>query len=120
MNRIRNRLRTLLRIRQQRQLLPAGPKPSTGARIFFEDLRMTVHAGMSDALWLWLLNRGWREITYRPDRRRYNDISSQWVTRLYEAAAPDRGRVLLAAKEAARAQAAPASEPDVQESQEFA
>lgn len=120
MNRIRNRVRTLLRIRKQRQLPPAGPKPSVGSRIVANDFRMTVQAGMSDALWLWLLNRGWREVTYRPERRRYNDIGGAWVTRLYEARDEERGRVLLAAK-----QAACASEPDrllplPEESQEFA
>ncbi len=99
---------------------PRGPKPSVGSRIVANEYRMTVQAGMSDELWLWLLNRDWREVTYRPDRRRYNDIAGTWVTRLYEAPATERGRVLLAAKEAARAPAPDGVGPAVEESGEFA
>lgn len=120
MSQIRNQIRTLLRIRRQRRLLPAGPKPSVGARIVRDDVRMSVQAGMSDTLWEWLLKRGWREVVYRPERRRYNEVPSAWVTRLYEAAPADRSRVLVAAVQAARSSESTWFDPAAEESQDFA
>ncbi len=58
---------------------------------------MTIQAGMSDELWVWLLEQGWREPTYRPDRRRYREVPSTWVTRLIDSAPEARARVLDAA-----------------------
>lgn len=72
-------------------------KPAIGSRIFRDDLRMTVQAGMSDGLWRWLVSQGWREITFRPDRRRYRDIPSGYVTQLIDCASEQRARVLEAA-----------------------
>ena len=50
---------------------------------------MTVQAGLSDALWRWLTKRGWREVLFRPDRRRYRDIPHAYVTRLIDASQED-------------------------------
>jgi hypothetical protein len=94
---VRDRVRTLLNIRVERGLRSAGVKPGIGARICCEDLRMTVQAGMSDALWYWLAKQGWREITFRPDRRRYRDIPTAYVTRLIDSHSEERERVLAAA-----------------------
>ena len=74
-----------------------GPKPHLGARICRGDLRMTVQAGMTDALWRWLVKTGWREITYRPDRRRYRDLPAAYVTRLIDSTTDECERVLAAA-----------------------
>jgi hypothetical protein len=93
---VRDRVRTLLNIRVERGLRSAGLKPGIGARICCEDIRMTVQAGMSDALWHWLAKQGWREITFRPDRRRYRDIPTAYVTRLIDSYAEERERVLAA------------------------
>jgi hypothetical protein len=94
---VRDRVRTLLNIRIERGLRSAGMKPGIGARICCEDLRMTVQAGMSDALWNWLAKQGWREITFRPDRRRYRDVPTAYVTRLIDSYTEERERVLAAA-----------------------
>jgi hypothetical protein len=94
---VRDRVRTLLKIRVERGLRSAGLKPGIGARICCEDLRMTVQAGMSDALWNWLAKQGWREITFRPDRRRYRDVPTAYVTRLIDSYTEERERVLAAA-----------------------
>lgn len=75
----------------------SGSRPTLGARICRDDLRMTVQAGMSDGLWRWLLAQGWREITFRPDRRRYREIPAAYVTRLIDATADERERILKAA-----------------------
>ncbi len=94
---VRDRVRTLLNIRVERGLRSAGLKPGIGARICCDDVRMTVQAGMSDSLWRWLTKLGWREITFRPDRRRYRDIPTAYVTRLIDSTPEERERVLAAA-----------------------
>lgn len=58
---------------------------------------MIVQAGMSDALWRWLVKQGWREVMFRPDRRRYREIPHAFVTRLIDASVDERERVLAAA-----------------------
>lgn len=98
---VRDCVRNLLRIRVQRDVPSVGAKPAIGARIFRGDVRMTVQAGMSDGLWRWLLQEGWREITFRPDRRRYRDVPSALVTQLIDCAADQRDRVLEMALESA-------------------
>jgi hypothetical protein len=52
-------------------LLRRSAKPRIGARIVQveSDVRLTVQAGLSDELWIWLLDRGWRVVTHRSDRR---------------------------------------------------
>lgn len=96
---LRNRVRDFIRTRKERVLPRRSPKPSIGAHVVSGDLRMTVQAGMSDELWHWLLEQGWREPAYRPDRRRYREVPSTWVTRLIDAPAESRARILEAAVE---------------------
>jgi len=98
-------VRTLLGIRKRRSLPPTGPKPRPGARVVSGDVRLAVSAGMSDALWRWLASLGWREIRFRPDRRRYLDISVAWTQRLCDAAPDQWAQVLLDATVATRARA---------------
>jgi len=81
--------RTLFNIRRRRKRGLPGPKPRLGAKICLHDVRMTVQAGMSDELWKWLQELGFREITFSPDRRRYRDIAPSMVTRLYDAPRAD-------------------------------
>lgn len=94
---VRDRLRTMLNIRRQRSLPRRGPKPGVGAKIFKDDVRMTVQAGLSHELWRWLQERGWREIMFRPDRRQYRDVPTARVTRLIDCAPEERASVLDAA-----------------------
>ncbi|MCS6943917.1 MAG: hypothetical protein RMK97_00610 [Sutterellaceae bacterium] len=102
-SKLRDWLRTMLNIRQRRELPRRGPKPSIGARICCDDLRMTVQAGMSNELWIWLQARGWREITYKPDRRRYREISTEWARQLIDCPPEQREAVLAQAIEHATA-----------------
>ena len=92
---VRDQVRTLLKIRCEREIPPAGGKPPFGAKLFCGDIRMTVRSGMSDQLWHWLLAQGWREVAVRPDRRSYKDIPTAYVTRLIDAVAnEERARVM--------------------------
>jgi hypothetical protein len=104
-NRFLKSIRSLLGIRKRRGLPPTGPKPHPGARVCSGDVRFKMPAGMSDALWQWLSALGWREITLRPDRRRYMDISEAWAQRLCEAQPQQWPQVVLDATVAARARA---------------
>ena len=94
---LKNWWRGLLRLRKDRALPRRTAKPGIGATIVCSDLRITVQAGLSDELWIWLLEEGWRELTYRPDRRHYREIPSSWVTRLIDALPETRPLVLDAA-----------------------
>jgi len=94
---VRDQFRTLMRIRRDRALPSVGHKPGVGARIACGDLRMSVQAGMSDSLWRWLTKLGWREVMFRPDRRRYRDIPHGFVTQLIDAAPEERERILAVA-----------------------
>ncbi len=93
----RSRVRGFLSLQKERAPPRRGPKPGIGACIVRDDVRMTIQAGMSDELWRWLLNEGWRELTYRPDRRHYREVPLTWMTRLIDAAPEMRAQVLSAA-----------------------
>jgi len=77
--------RTLFNIRKERKRPPPGPKPRLGAKIYLHDVRMGVQTGLSDELWAWLQELGFREVTFSPDRRRYRDLPPSIVARLYDA-----------------------------------
>ncbi len=96
---VRDGLRTLLRIRKPRTLPRRTSKPRLGARIFLNDVRMTLQAGVTPDLWQWLLEQGWREVLYRPDRRVYRDVPSSMVTQLIDCAPEERPTVLARAME---------------------
>ena len=99
---LRGQIRDLLHLCKQRRRPPRGPKPQIGDFVVLEDLRMTVQAGLSDALWQWLLAHGWREQRYRPERRHYRDLSVHSVTELFDAPEEEREQLLSDAVEGAR------------------
>ena len=91
-----DRLRTLTGRRCKRVLPPRSLKPAIGARIVLVDVgkRLTVPAGLSDALWVWLLDSGWRVERYRPDRRHYREVSRFQVEHLLTCEPELRARLL--------------------------
>lgn len=96
---IRDRVRSLAGEQCPRRLPRRSAKPRIGARIVQVEsgVRLTVQAGLSDELWIWLLDRGWRVVTHRPDRRRYKDISWSRVTRLFDCDPTSREKLLTEA-----------------------
>jgi hypothetical protein len=96
-----NWVRGFLQVKKDRTVPRRGSKPAIGACIVRGDLRMTIQAGMGDDLWQWLLDQGWRELIYRPDRRHYREVPSVWVTRLIDALPEARATLLQAAEEKA-------------------
>jgi hypothetical protein len=104
---VRDRLRTLLNIRKPRGTQRRGPRPSIGSRIYWDDVRMTVQAGMTVELWGWLQTQGWREVLFKGDRRKYRDVSTDWAMQLIDCPAERREEVLAQAIENAVARTRP-------------
>jgi hypothetical protein len=88
-------MRSMLGVRKQRAVPRPGPKPRLGARIVRDDVRITVQAGLTDATWQWLVLHGWREDTFRNNRRRYREVPPSLVAQLFDAADPDQCEQLV-------------------------
>jgi hypothetical protein len=87
----------LLAHRSELQRRHEAERPAIGATLCCAGLRMTVQAGLSDELWLWLARLGWRELQPRENRLHFKPLPTSLVTRLFDGPAADRDRVLLAA-----------------------
>lgn len=88
-------VRRMLGVRRPRGVPPPGPKPRLGAKIYKDDVRITVQAGLTDATWAWLVEQGWREESYRNSRRAYREVPPSRVAELIDAADPDERAQLL-------------------------
>lgn len=104
---LRDKLRTLLGNTRTRQLPRRSAKPRIGSHIVHvgAGVRMLVQAGMSDELWVWLMDHGWRVVMHRPDRRLYRDLPSSYVTRLIDSEVGERNALLAEAIENAETRA---------------
>ncbi len=99
MGSLRTRLRSLLGERIPRALPRRSRKPRIGTYVVHveEGLRLVMQAGLSDELWQWLMDNGWRVPVHHPDRRAYRDIPVSFVTRLIDTDAPHRDQVMFEA-----------------------
>ncbi|MBV8634559.1 MAG: hypothetical protein JO002_08730 [Burkholderiaceae bacterium] len=82
---LKNAFRNLLKIRQERALPPAGPKPPVGSNIVLDRMRIRLKYPISDEQWNWLTAHGWRTVDMRSERRRYAVVPDKGVTRLLQA-----------------------------------
>jgi len=105
---LRTRLRSLLGGRVPRSLPRRSHKPRIGTYVVHveEGLRLVVQAGLSDELWQWLMDHGWRVPSHHPDRRVYLDIPVSCVTRLIDADAAYREQVMFEATMSAQSKRA--------------
>ncbi len=94
---LRDRLRSLLGDQRPRKLPRRGPKPRIGSYVVHvgEGVRMRMQAGMSDELWKWLMDHGWRVVPHHPDRRHYREVPASVLTRLIDSG-PDMRFKLMA------------------------
>lgn len=83
--RLKNTIRTILKIRAERELPPAGEKPQVGSNIVLDRLRIRLKYPITDEQWKWFTNRGWRTVDMRTDRRRYTLVPDKGLTRLLAA-----------------------------------
>jgi hypothetical protein len=90
-------LSELLWKKKQDLVRVAAAKPAIGATVCCAGLRLTVQAGLSDDLWRWLAKLGWRELRPRENRLDFKPLPTALTTRLFDCAAEERERVLLAA-----------------------
>lgn len=81
--------------RKRAELRRIRIKPRIGATIYCADLRMIVQPGMSDPLWRWLAERGWRELDDLTSRHRLRALPASAVTALFDGA-PEQWEHLLA------------------------
>ena len=101
--RLLDAFRNLFGIRRRRTPPRASVKPALGAKIAMEDFRIVVQAGLSDELWSFLVQAGFREVVHRPERRRYRNLPPSIVSELYDAPPEEWQALLMAAlKEAAK------------------
>lgn len=71
---IKDKLRTLLKIRVKRETPSMGTKPRSGGKIALGSIRMFVTSTPPDELWYFFSLQGWREANYPRDRRKYVDL----------------------------------------------
>ena len=100
-------VRNLLNVRVKRTRADRGPKPRLGAKIACGEVRMSVQSGLTDDMWTWLQEQGWREVTRRPDRRHYKDVPPSLVTKLFDAVPSERLSALKEATDGAFARPLP-------------
>ncbi len=74
--------RTLVGIRQVRQLAPAREKPSVGSSLVRDQLRLRVKYALDDELWRWLASKGWRPMPLHNNRRRYKVVPEKVFIKL--------------------------------------
>jgi hypothetical protein len=96
LNSLRIRLLRMKGQRMERMVPERSGKPRIGSQVVHvhKRVRMVVQAGMSDELWKWLMDHGWRWSTYRPERRSYGDIPASYVTRLIDADPSQRRKLM--------------------------
>ena len=63
-------LRNLFSIRQQRKPAPVGPLPQVGSTIISGEVKMAVDQPIPRELWDWLVLSGWRNLPVKVDRRK--------------------------------------------------
>jgi len=101
-SKLRDRLRTLAGIRQERQLAPISEKPVIGSNIVREKLRIRLKYPITDELWKWLSSMGWRVIDMRNNQRRYIVVPDKVLVKLIKANQLERvelhARLIKAAK----------------------
>ncbi len=78
-------IRTLMRIRRTRQLLPPGPQPAMGSNIVNGRKRMRLKYAVTGEQWQWLTLMGWRTVDMRQNRRHYDLVDDQRVLQLLSA-----------------------------------
>lgn len=86
-------LRTLFSIRQQRKPVPVGRLPPVGASIIRGQVKMTVTQPVSWELWDWLVLSGWRNMPVKHDRRKNLSLPEGALKELMDADPLERDRV---------------------------
>jgi len=81
---LKNAIRNVLNIRKERALAPPGPKPQIGSSIVRERLRIKLKYHITDKQWDWFIERGWRSVDMRTDRREYKSVPDKVLAKLLD------------------------------------
>ena len=91
---MKDMLRNLLSIRQQRKPAPVGSRPQVGATVQRGDIKMAIDHPVSRELWDWLVLSGWRNLPVQNDRRKGRRVPSGALKALIDANDPqERNRL---------------------------
>ncbi|BEU94903.1 hypothetical protein ACDW_06080 [Acidovorax sp. DW039] len=90
---MKNLIRNLLSIRQQRKAAPVGSLPPVGASIIRSGLKMKVTHAMTREMWDWLVLSGWRNVPVKNDRRSYQQVPEAALRELMDAPPEERNKV---------------------------
>ena len=82
---LKDMLRTMLRIRNTRQLDAVCPKPPVGSNIVRDRLRIRLNHPIDDEAWEWFARMGWRTTDMRKDRRQYMNVPDRVLLNLIKA-----------------------------------
>lgn len=85
LRKLKDRIRTMMGLRTQRQLQPAHGKPSLGASIVKDRFRIRLKHPIDDETWDWLSEKGWRAMSVNNNRRKYTIVSERSFERLLRA-----------------------------------
>lgn len=86
-------LRTVFSIRQQRRAPPAGPVRPVGALIIRKDVKVAVNQPIPRDLWNWMVLSGWRTIPVKKDRRKSMGLPAGALLELISALPTERDMV---------------------------
>ncbi len=87
---IKNEIRSLLKIRQERVIPPPSGMPQFGSTIVWDKLKIQLRMTIDGEQWDWLTLKGWRVQDMRKNRRNYFKVPSKAVERLLLASQEER------------------------------
>ncbi len=79
---IKNKIRTVLKIRKERAVPPAGPMPQIGSSIVCNRLRIRLKYPINREIWDWFCKHGWRAVDMRTERREYTLLPDRALEKL--------------------------------------
>lgn len=94
LRKLKDRIRTMMGVRIQRQVLPAHGKPSLGGSIVKDRFRIRLKHPIDDETWNWLSDLGWRAMPVNNNRRKYTVVSERAFERLLKADPVMRGELM--------------------------
>lgn len=90
---MKDRLRNLLSIRQQRKTPPVGAHPQIGTVLIRQDVTLVVDCAVPVAVWDWLVLSGWRTVPVKQDRRSSRAMPAGALAQLIAASDLERDQV---------------------------
>lgn len=85
---MKDMLRNLFSIRQQRKPAPVGGLPQVGATIQRGEVKMAIDRPVPRELWDWLVLSGWRSLPVQKDRRKGRLAAEGSLQALIDATSP--------------------------------